>query len=158
MMYISPPLTLRLRRHYHFAMTNLKDITVVQLKRTVAIKEEIEALQAQLDSIEGGGGRGPGRPKGKRRMSRAGRAAIAAGARARWAKIKGNQAGEEVRPTQQSGNEGEACSGCPGEVGQGQKSRQDDVVRFVAVLGIPPVEWAETAVRVRIVKDAKGKK
>jgi len=34
----------------------------------------------------------------------------------------------------------------------------DERTRFVAVLEIPPVESAETAVRVQIVKDAKGKK
>ena len=32
----------------------------------------------------------------------------------------------------------------------------DERTRFVAVLEIPPVESAETAVRVQIVKDAKG--
>lgn len=34
----------------------------------------------------------------------------------------------------------------------------DERTRFVAVLEIPPVESAETAVRVQIVKDVKGKK
>jgi hypothetical protein len=34
----------------------------------------------------------------------------------------------------------------------------DERTRFVAVLEIPPVESAVTAVRVQIVKDAKGKK
>ncbi len=33
---------------------------------------------------------------------------------------------------------------------------KDERTRFVAVLEIPPVESAETAVRVQIVKDAKG--
>ena len=36
--------------------------------------------------------------------------------------------------------------------------KQDERTRFVAVLEIPPVESAETAVRVQIVKDSKGKK
>ena len=36
--------------------------------------------------------------------------------------------------------------------------KQDDRTRFVAVLEIPPVESTETAVRVQIVKDFKGKK
>jgi hypothetical protein len=35
---------------------------------------------------------------------------------------------------------------------------KDERERFVAVLEIPPVESAVTAVRVQIVKDAKGKK
>jgi hypothetical protein len=34
----------------------------------------------------------------------------------------------------------------------------DELTRFVAVLEIPPVRDAVTAVRVQIVKDAKGKK
>ena len=34
----------------------------------------------------------------------------------------------------------------------------DERTRFVAVLEIPPVESAETAVRVQIVKDVRGKK
>jgi hypothetical protein len=36
--------------------------------------------------------------------------------------------------------------------------KHDERTRFVAVLEIPPVESAETAVRVQIVKDFKGKK
>jgi hypothetical protein len=36
--------------------------------------------------------------------------------------------------------------------------KNDERTRFVAMLEIPPVESAETAVRVQIVKDAKGKK
>ena len=36
--------------------------------------------------------------------------------------------------------------------------KNDERTRFVAVLEIPPVESAETAVRVQIVKDAKGEK
>src|SRR5208282_3751057 len=70
-------------------MTNLKDLTTAQLQRIIDIKQQIEDLQSQLDSIGGGTGRGPGRPKGKRRMSAAGRRAIAAAARARWAKYRG---------------------------------------------------------------------
>ncbi len=36
--------------------------------------------------------------------------------------------------------------------------KHDERTRFVAVLEIPPVVSAETAVRVQIVKDTKGKK
>ena len=79
-------------------MTMLKDLTTEQLKCALAIKKQIEVLQGNLDSIGGGGGdplvsATDTKPlKKKRRMSRAGRAAIAAGARARWAKIKGAEA------------------------------------------------------------------
>jgi hypothetical protein len=73
-------------------MTNLKDLTTGQLHHIIAIKEQIEKLQSQIDSIVAGGGNVPTPspvevPK-KRRMSAAARARIAAGARARWAKVK----------------------------------------------------------------------
>src|SRR5271157_2985411 len=81
------------RLYYYLPiMSNIKDLTVAQLKRAVEIMEQIESLQAQLASI---GGRRVGRPpatrgarRGKRRMSAAGRARIAAAARARWAKFR----------------------------------------------------------------------
>jgi hypothetical protein len=73
-------------------MSNIKDLTVAQLKRAIEIREEIESLQAQLTSIGGGRvGRPPAtksRKRRKRRMSAKGRARIAAAARARWAKYR----------------------------------------------------------------------
>ena len=78
-------------------MTNLANLTTAHLHRIIAIKESIEKLHGEIDSIVGASAGGNGdliipahvkAPK-KRRMSRAGRAAIAAGARARWARIKG---------------------------------------------------------------------
>jgi len=51
--------------------------------------EEIESLQSQLDSLGSGRrGRPPGGRGRKRRMSAAGRARIAAAAKARWAKYR----------------------------------------------------------------------
>ncbi len=87
----------------------LIELSVEQLRRAVEIKEQIEALQNELNNLTGGvavrsvgrrrgpgrprlgrpPGRGPGRPKGGRGMSAAGRAAIAAAQRARWARQKG---------------------------------------------------------------------
>jgi hypothetical protein len=75
-------------------MTNVEDLTTGQLNQIISIKEQIEKLQGQINSIAGGGG-GNGVPspfvgiKKRRRMSAAGKAAIAAGQKARWAKIKG---------------------------------------------------------------------
>jgi len=74
-------------------MTNLSNLTTTQLQRILAIKEHIEGLQGQIDSIAGGGGGEVPIPSAtkvrrKRRMSRAGRARIAAAQRARWAKVK----------------------------------------------------------------------
>ena len=113
-------------------MTNLTELTTTQLNQIIAIKEQIEALQRQMDSIAGGGGEIPspstedapaparrkyhmtaahkrklikalakarrirlvkikGR-KGKRRISAAGRAAMSAAGKARWARQKGTTA------------------------------------------------------------------
>jgi hypothetical protein len=68
--------------------------TPKQLRRAAKIKERIDVLQDKLSVLLGGdfpssaAGRGPGRPR-KRKMSAAGRAAIAAAARARWARYRG---------------------------------------------------------------------
>ena len=65
----------------------IKDLTVIQLRRVIAIKEQIESLQQELTAI--GGVKLPakrGRKKGG--ISAAGRARIAAAQRARWAKAK----------------------------------------------------------------------
>lgn len=85
------------------------NISAVALRRAADIQDKIESLSAELESILGGsGGNGVpsparrGRPKGgvvdrfkaargvkpRRKMSAAGRAKIAAAAKARWAKAK----------------------------------------------------------------------
>jgi hypothetical protein len=73
-------------------MTNLTELTTGQLHRIIAIKEQIEKLQDQIASIASGGENASWSaeiaPK-KRRMSATHRARIAAGARARWARVKG---------------------------------------------------------------------
>jgi hypothetical protein len=80
--------------HYQSPMTDLANLTTSQLRNVIAIKEQIEALQGQIESIAGGGEGGMPSPFAaeapkKRRMSAAARSKIAAGARARWARIKG---------------------------------------------------------------------
>ncbi len=85
------------RRGSNNPMTNLKDLTTAQLQKIIDIKQQIEDLESQLESIEGGGGRGPGRPKGRRRMSAAGRRAIAEAAKARWAKLRGEKSAKPAR-------------------------------------------------------------
>jgi hypothetical protein len=80
-------------------ITNLSSFTSSQLSRIIAIKEKIETLQSQIDSITGDGDgtlspTNDGAPiKRRRGMSRAGRARIAAAQRARWAKVKRNGKG-----------------------------------------------------------------
>jgi hypothetical protein len=80
-------------------MTNLQNLTVEQLRKVVAIKEEIESLEAKLAKIGDGARRG--RPPGlaavpvvrrRRKMSAAAKARIGAAQRARWAKVKGSKA------------------------------------------------------------------
>ncbi len=74
-------------------MINLKDLTTSQLNRIIAIKEQIETLQCQIDSIVVGGEEIPSVTAVKTRqtglISYAGQGSVAAGARARWAKLKG---------------------------------------------------------------------
>jgi hypothetical protein len=108
---------------------NITNLTTIQLQQIIAIKEQIEGLESQIESIAAGGGDIPspfpqeapapakrklsaahrrklikalakarkirwakmkGMPKkGKRRLSAAGRAAISAAAKARWARVRG---------------------------------------------------------------------
>jgi hypothetical protein len=66
------------------------NLTPQQLRKAANIQEKIQALQKQLEQILGAAAEPvPGEAPGKRRMSAAGRAAIAAAAKARWAKVKG---------------------------------------------------------------------
>lgn len=82
-------------------MTKLKDLSIVQLQRIIKIKEQIEALQNQLDSIEGGKASTPAGAEAPRkyRMS-AGRRrkllkTLAKARKMRWAKNKGK--GEDAK-------------------------------------------------------------
>jgi hypothetical protein len=74
-------------------MSNLHNLTVAELRKAVAIKEQIETLQSELDSIIGGEpvaveSAAPARGRKPRSMSAAGRARISAAQKARWAKAK----------------------------------------------------------------------
>jgi trehalose/maltose hydrolase-like predicted phosphorylase len=73
---------------------NISNLTTAQLNQIIDLKEQIEALQSQLDSIVDSGGEIPipSKLKGgkkKRHMSASARAKIAAAQKARWAKTKG---------------------------------------------------------------------
>jgi hypothetical protein len=74
---------------------NITTLSPKALRRAADIQEKIQSLQNELKEIVGGevptpvkATEAPTKPK-KRKMSAAGRAAIAAAAKARWAKIKG---------------------------------------------------------------------
>ncbi len=79
--------------------------SVQALKRAIQITEQIEKLQAELNQVLAGGGGKPAptaAPKGakparrKGKMSAAGRAAIVAAQKARWAKIKAAKGSAET--------------------------------------------------------------
>ena len=70
---------------------NLSHLSANQLHRAADLQGQIEELQQQLNAVLGAPSpRANTRPvSGKRRLSAAGRAAIVAAAKARWAKARG---------------------------------------------------------------------
>jgi hypothetical protein len=50
--------------------------------------EQLATLFAAVDAFDGGGGKKPGRPKGTRGISAAGRERIRQAQKARWAKVR----------------------------------------------------------------------
>lgn len=68
-------------------MLALANLTSRELTRAATIKKRIESLEDKLRSILGGGPVSEV-PRKKYKMSAAGRAAIAAAAKKRWAKAK----------------------------------------------------------------------
>lgn len=69
-------------------MSHLNTLTLAQLRKAVALKEQIARLESQLAALLGASApaSAPVRRKGK--MSAAGRARIRAAQKKRWAKIK----------------------------------------------------------------------
>jgi hypothetical protein len=67
----------------------LSSVSAQDLRRAAEIKEKIDSLQDELAQILGSDSDTSKQQSGTRRMSGAGRANIAAGARARWGKLKG---------------------------------------------------------------------
>jgi hypothetical protein len=81
-------------------MNDIQNLTTAQLRKVLSIKEQIEQLQSEIESIAGGTD-SPVERRKKGRMSAAGRARVAAAARARWAKLRGekivtNEAGKKT--------------------------------------------------------------
>lgn len=78
-----------LRQSYNpTTMSDLLSLTSKQLRHAADLKEEIEALNQELSLILGASASTPAKTHKKRGMSAAGRAAVAAAQKARWAKIK----------------------------------------------------------------------
>lgn len=80
-------------------MTNnpLANISVLQLRRAVAIREQMQTLQNELDRIAGAqtpSGKNSAAPQKKGTMSAEARAKLSATMTARWAKIRAAKARE----------------------------------------------------------------
>jgi hypothetical protein len=75
-------------------MNTITSLTSQQLRQAASIKEQIAALEKQLTGIVGT----DTQPKsGRKTMSAAARAKIAAGQKARWAKAEGKSAPSPVK-------------------------------------------------------------
>jgi hypothetical protein len=74
-------------------MTNLTDLSVEQLKRAVAVREQIAELELELGRILGESPSSTNGHRVRRKMSASARAKIAAAQRARWARQKKGQKG-----------------------------------------------------------------
>ena len=67
----------------------LSSLTATQLRRAADLKDKIDAFTKEMASILGAPAPVSAKAPKKRKMSRAGRAKIAAAQKARWAKVKG---------------------------------------------------------------------
>ena len=69
---------------------SIASLSAQQLRRAADIKDKIQSLEKELEEILGSATESviAAVPKKRRKMSAAGRARIAAAAKARWAKIK----------------------------------------------------------------------
>ena len=75
-------------------INSLAELSVKQLRRAVTIREQIDRLQKELDSLSGGGASRHGnaaRPR-KGKMSAAAKARISRAMKARWAKVRAQNA------------------------------------------------------------------
>jgi hypothetical protein len=81
------------------------NITPQQLRKAADLQEKIQSLQKELGQLLGGEISTPAQPtkvaKKKRKMSAAGKAAIRAAQKARWAKIKTAKAPKKRKPSAQ---------------------------------------------------------
>ena len=82
---------------------NPLDLTVIQLKRAAAIKQQIENLNKELRAILGEPAKSGAAPKKNRTMSASVKKKIAATQKARWANLRRSKAVERaVKPAPKS--------------------------------------------------------
>ena len=72
----------------------ISNLSAQQLRQAATIKEQIDSLQSELGRLLGSS---ISSASGKRTMSAAARAKIAATQKARWAKLNGKKAGKPVK-------------------------------------------------------------
>jgi len=70
-------------------MNIILSLSSAQLRHAAVLQEKIESLHGELELLVGTATTPTTEPKGRRKMSAAGRARIAAAQRARWAKVNG---------------------------------------------------------------------
>ena len=79
---------------------NLFDLTITQLKRATAIKEQIDKLNKELRSILGASAKSVTASKNQRAMSASVKKKIAAAQKARWANLRrAKSATRSVKPS-----------------------------------------------------------
>jgi len=83
--------------------TSLNYLSVSDLRKAANLKEQIEALESELNHLIGGGSKVASivpavTTRKKRGMSAAGRARIIAAQKARWAKVKAVKAVKGAKP------------------------------------------------------------
>jgi hypothetical protein len=76
------------------AMQSFRDLSVAQLEKAASIKRRIEELEKELTGLLGvsNGKSAMVTTRRRRKLSAAGRARIAAAAKARWAKVRASKA------------------------------------------------------------------
>jgi hypothetical protein len=117
---------------------DVTNLSPAQLRKAADLKERIDSLTAELGQILGSGSTStssgtaasPGRRGGRRQMSAEGRARIAAAARARWAKIRG-----------QKGGSSSASSGASSGPGKGR--RQMSAAARARIAAAAKARWAK---------------
>ncbi|HUB87313.1 MAG TPA: hypothetical protein VMB22_05435 [Verrucomicrobiae bacterium] len=75
----------------------ITNLSATQLRRAADIKDKIESLQGELGQLLDSRAQAGSAPRRQYKMSAAGRARIAAAARARWAKVKGKKSASPTK-------------------------------------------------------------
>ena len=111
--------------------SSIANLSAQQLRRAANIKDKIQSLENELGRILGASTKSSNAvaPKKKRKMSAAGRAKIAAAARARWAKVKGQKPAakpvKKARRKMSAASESKNCGCSQGALEESQSRREE---------------------------------